>query len=93
MRVQQLHCVVSGRVQGVAFRNFVKEIAIEMELHGFVANLPDGSLEVLVQGKYEVLKVFLEHLARGPDGALVTGLYDEWERDPEQLYEDFQILP
>jgi len=89
---QRLHCVISGRVQAVAFRDFVRNLAMEMNLVGFVANLPDGSVEVVAQGEYKVLKVFLQHLATGPSGAMVTGLYDEWEKDPDDTFTDFQQL-
>ena len=92
MQVQQVHCVVSGRVQGVAYRNFVKEIAKDMGLNGFVANLPDGSVEVLAQGRYEVMKVFLQHLAKGPAGAVVTAVYDEWLDEPQNRFDDFKVL-
>ncbi len=88
----QLHCIVTGRVQGSTFRDFVRNIANEMNLVGFVANLPDGSVEVLAQGEYGILKVFIQHLARGPAGSLVTGVYDEWSEEFEREFEDFRIL-
>jgi acylphosphatase len=88
----QMHCIISGRVQGVSFRNFVQNIARDMNLTGFVANLPDGSLEVLAQGEYGVLKVFLQHLSHGPDGSIVTGLYDEWNDNTESTFEGFKIV-
>lgn len=92
MKNTQLHCIVSGRVQSIAFRNFVKSIALEMGLTGFVANLPDGSVEVLAQGEYGVLKVLMQHLAKGPSGAMVTGIYDEWNNEPEKAFEDFKVI-
>ncbi len=88
----QLHCIVTGRVQGQAFRDFVRNIAIEMNLVGFVADLPDGSVEVLAQGEYGLLKVFVQHLSRGPAGSMVTGVYDEWSDDFERKFEEFRIL-
>jgi acylphosphatase len=90
--MSQLHCIISGRVQGVAFRNFVQNIAKEMNIRGFVANLPDGSLEVLAQGEYGVLKVFFQHISHGPTGSIVTGMYDEWNDEPETVFEGFRIV-
>ncbi len=87
----ELHCIIVGRVQGVSFRNFVYAIAIELNLRGFVANLPDGSLEVLAQGDHGVLKVFLNHLRTGPPGAVVKEIYDEW-REPGKQFERFEIV-
>ena len=37
-----MHAFVSGRVQGVWFRSFVQQRALELKLVGFVRNLPDG---------------------------------------------------
>jgi acylphosphatase len=90
--MQQLHCIISGRVQGVAFRDFVRQLAIDMDVRGIVTNLPDGSLEVVAQGAYGVLKVFLQHLRKGPPGAVVTGVYDEWEREPEHEFQGFEMV-
>jgi acylphosphatase len=90
--MQELHCILSGRVQGVAFRNFIRSIALELGLTGFVSNLPDGSLEVFAQGKYQVLKVFMNHLSKGPPGAQVTGLYDDWRDEPTKEFQGFQIM-
>ncbi len=88
----ELHCIVTGRVQGVAYRNFVKNIATELGLNGFVANLPDGTVEVLAQGDYGVLKVFENHLITGPKESRVKDVYDEWKDAPEKEFVDFKII-
>jgi acylphosphatase len=87
----ELHCIISGRVQGIGYRDFVKNIGTEMNLRGFVANLPDGSVEVLAQGDLGVLKIFANHLQTGPDGSQVRGFYDEW-RDTEKEFASFEAL-
>ena len=87
----ELHCIISGRVQSVGYRDFVKNIAQELNLKGFVANLPDGSVEVLAQGDLGVLKVFTNHLQTGPVGSEVRGFYDEW-RDTEKEFASFEAL-
>ncbi len=88
----ELHCIVSGRVQGVAFRNFVRSIAESLSLKGFVSNLPDGSVEVLAQGDFGVLKVFKSHIEKGPEGSIVRGVYDEWREEPTKEFEGFVII-
>ncbi len=45
------HVIFSGRVQGVGFRYTCHRIAIRYELTGFTKNLPDGSVELLIQGR------------------------------------------
>jgi len=89
--MSELHCIISGRVHGVGYRNFVKSIASEMNLKGFVANLPDGSVEVLAQGDLGVLKVFINHLAVGPKGCDVRSVYDEW-READKEFSSFEAL-
>lgn len=81
----ELHCIISGRVQGVAYREFAKNIATELGLKGFVANLPDGSVEVLAQGELTVLKVYATHLQKGPVGSQVRGFYDEWSEAQKEF--------
>ncbi len=44
------HVIFSGRVQGVGFRYTCHRIAMRYELTGFTKNLPDGSVELLIQG-------------------------------------------
>lgn len=88
----ELHCIVTGRVQGVGYRNFVVAIAKSLFLTGFVANLPDGCVEVLAQGEYGILKVFKNHLQTGPDGSHVSTIYDEWSEEPTKDFESFTAL-
>ncbi|MBN1870715.1 MAG: acylphosphatase [Candidatus Omnitrophica bacterium] len=44
------HIIFSGRVQGVGFRFTVQRLALTLGLKGWVRNLPNGSVEVLVEG-------------------------------------------
>ncbi|MDD4226195.1 MAG: acylphosphatase [Mariniphaga sp.] len=57
---------VEGRVQGVCFRYFVREKAIELGITGWVKNTSDGSVQIMAQGKSNQLELFFELLARGP---------------------------
>ena len=57
-----IHVFVSGRVQGVGFRFFVRAKASAYGLDGFVRNLPDGRVEVVAAGERPVLKGFIENL-------------------------------
>ncbi len=88
---KELHCIVTGRVQGVAYRDFVSAIANDLSITGFVANLPDGTVEVLAQANYALLKVFENHLIVGPANAKVKDVYDEW-RNPTKEFGDFRII-
>lgn len=58
MDITAKHIVYSGRVQGVGFRFTVLNVANNYRLAGSVRNLPDGSVEVFVQGPAESLDSF-----------------------------------
>jgi acylphosphatase len=51
-----------GHVQGVGYRYTVKQIAMGYEVRGWVKNLPDGRVEMLVLGEEEELAAFLEDI-------------------------------
>jgi acylphosphatase len=66
--------IVSGYVQGVGFRWFVRAIAQELGVTGWVRNLPDGRVEAEAAGAPEQLAAFEERLRQGPPGARVRGV-------------------
>ena len=70
--MKRLHCLVSGRVQGVYFRGATQARMRELGVRGWVRNLPDGRVEALVEGEEAALDQALEFLRRGPRGACVT---------------------
>lgn len=69
-----LHGFVSGKVQGVSFRQSAQEQADSLELDGWVRNLNDGRVEVLVEGAEAAVREMEAWLARGPAEARVDGL-------------------
>ncbi len=62
---------VRGKVQGVGFRWWTRSRARGLGLAGTVRNCPDGSVEVRVRGREEVVDAFREQLAHGPPGSRV----------------------
>jgi len=74
-----LHAVIDGRVQGVGCRMFVLEEARDLELTGWVRNTYSGQVEVLAEGPRPVLEIFLEALQRGPRGAWVESVQQDWQ--------------
>jgi acylphosphatase len=69
-----LHVRVTGVVQGVGFRWFVRERARRLGLKGWVRNLPDGSVEVAASGDNGNIELLRSELLRGPRGAAVERL-------------------
>ena len=62
---------IVGRVQGVGFRWFVWDAATREGVAGLVRNLPDGSLETVVEGDRDALDRFEWKIWSGPAGARV----------------------
>ena len=63
---------VAGRVQGVGFRWSAARRATRLDLAGWVRNLPDGRVEILVQGNSGDVAAMLRFLRLGPSAAQVT---------------------
>jgi acylphosphatase len=84
------HVFVSGRVQGVFFRDHTRRWAASLGLTGWVRNLPDGRVEVLAEGERERLNDLVTRLKQGPPMAEVTNVDLAWEESRGE-FEDFRI--
>ena len=60
---------VTGYVQGVGFRAYVRRHALRLGLRGYAKNMPDGSVEVVVQGDDYAIGQLVDAL-RGSDFAI-----------------------
>ena len=85
-----LYTFVSGRVQGVFFRMFVLREGNRLGICGRVRNLPDGRVEVVAEGERAKLEGLLDQLRKGPRGAVVQEVTEEWAEYVHN-YDDFQI--
>lgn len=65
---------VRGKVQGVFFRQSVKEKAIALGVNGTVCNLRDGSVEISCTGSAEQLESLIDWCHEGPPKATVTAV-------------------
>ena len=90
-QVTRIQVVVQGRVQGVGYRQFVRQLAERLQLTGWVRNLPDGSVEVLLEGEVEQMNEVISLLQRGPTAAKVTHLESRRESGGRE-YTAFVIL-
>jgi acylphosphatase len=57
---------VSGKVQGVGYRNYTKRKAKQFNINGWVSNLSDGAVEIDAEGQKEELESFVTALKKGP---------------------------
>jgi acylphosphatase len=81
---------ISGTVQGVFFRAFVKECAEKLGLKGFVRNLDNGKVEVVAEGRDENIKQMIENCKKGPAHSDVKDV--KVEESKHQGFKEFKIL-
>ncbi len=74
---QRLHIYYSGRVQGVGFRYTAQRSAVSLGLAGWVKNMDDGRVEVVLEGADEALKVFMEKM-KGSFKGYIQDVDVEW---------------
>ncbi len=74
MAMQARRIVVHGMVQGVGFRYFVQRTGKRLGVTGNVSNLPDSTVEIVVEGKSGPVEEFIEEVRKGPAMAHVTRL-------------------
>lgn len=61
--MQRAKFIASGRVQGVGFRGFVCRVGNSLQLVGFAKNLPDGTVELLVEGDEKKIATFAKRIS------------------------------
>ena len=86
-----LSATVYGRVQGVYFRYFVRTLARDLGLKGYVRNLASGDVvEVKAEGQKSQLDKLLEQLKVGSPGARVKRVDTDWSACSGR-FDDFSI--
>ncbi|MEI6058770.1 MAG: acylphosphatase, partial [archaeon] len=83
--------IVSGTVQGVFFRQFCKEKADGLGLRGFVRNLTNGDVEIIIEGEEKAIKEMVEICRVGPRHSLIRDVQIE-ERKYSDDFKDFKAL-
>ncbi len=82
--------IISGLVQGVGFRWYCQRIAKKLGLVGWVKNLSDGNVEVLVEGEESIIKEFLSQLKTDYLGRNISNI-EIIEEMSKGEFEDFDI--
>lgn len=85
------HIFISGFVQGIGFRKFIKINADKLRLKGWVRNLPDGRVEAMFQGLKEKIEESISLCKKGPFLAEVESVDVNWEEVKEE-FESFEVI-
>ena len=82
--------LISGRVQGVFFRDSTKKEALKLGLNGSAVNLPDGTVKVCLNGESEDIDLLERWLQIGPELAQVESVI-EVDIDQQLELNDFKV--
>ncbi len=83
---KRIHIFVTGRVQGVFFRQSTRVIAIKNNVNGWVRNLDDGRVEIIAEGQEENTNALADWCKTGPANSRV----DEFELSEENITNEFE---
>lgn len=86
---KSVHVIYSGNVQGVGFRYAAERIAGKLDVRGFVRNLPDGDVELSLEGELSELEAFLAEIQKMMYG-YISDSRIEWGPDRGR-FETFEI--
>lgn len=79
MQAKRAHLFIKGRVQGVNYRAFTRDIANSLGLNGWVLNLPDGRVEAAFEGGRDFIEQAIKQCYIGPSGSYVENIEVHWE--------------
>jgi acylphosphatase len=87
---ERARVTISGRVQGVFFRDSTREKAEDLGLAGWVKNAPDGRVEALFEGPSQSVREMLDWCEHGPSQASVKSVDADFEEARGEL-EGFEV--
>jgi acylphosphatase len=90
MKKTRAHIFVTGKVQGVYFRQNTLTIAKEHGACGWVRNLSDGRVEALIEGDEDIVSKVVDWCRRGPPAARVDSVDIKYEKHTGE-FTDFII--
>jgi acylphosphatase len=91
MQKSRVHLIVSGKVQGVWFRESTRLKAEELMIKGWVKNRPEGTVEIVAEGMEPDIKKFVEWCHEGPPRAIVRSL-KETAQEFKGEFDSFNIV-
>jgi len=91
MNVRAVRVVVTGAVQGVGFRWFVRERARVLNLEGWVRNRAGGAVELAVRGPESAVGTLLDAVGQGPPASRVTRVVVDAASEDEHFPTPFTV--
>ena len=89
--IKNINIKISGRVQGVGFRYFVKQQANKLGLKGFVQNQQDGSVYVEVEGEKEAVDKLVKWCRKGSPWSKISQV--DVRQGEVREFADFSVQP
>ena len=75
----RVYIILTGRVQGVAFRYYARNIANRLGVKGWIRNLDNGAVEATIEGERNSVNQMIEWCKKGPNLALVEDIKIIWQ--------------
>jgi acylphosphatase len=87
--VKHIKVIITGKVQGVYFRETARQEALKLGISGLVRNEPDGTVYIEAEGENEAVNTFIRWCHVGPPGAVIESV--SVSEQPAGGYTDFKI--
>jgi len=87
--MQTVHLIISGKVQGVFFRETSRKIAEKLNIKGWIKNIPEEKVEALITGDEKNVSDFIKWCKTGPDRAKVKEVIVT--KQPETFFDKFEV--
>jgi len=90
--MQAIHLIIQGKVQGVGYRRWFEQQALQLGLKGFVRNLETGEVEAIIVGKEAIVQDMIQLSRTGSQRAEVTAIHQQSLNLQDADFQDFKVL-
>lgn len=89
--MKRVHLIISGFVQGIGYRAWIKREATKLGITGWVKNREDGEVEAICEGKPESIEALINLAKQGPLLSQINQVEVKWEASRGE-YASFEIV-
>lgn len=89
--MQTYELIVSGRVQGVGYRNYVQKLAKKFNVNGTVKNLYSGDVRIIAQTKETVIDQFINNIQKPQHSLMKIENVKKTKLDTSEVYNNFTV--